>query len=100
MELEEFISKTLVSIAKGIKSANKDMGQSFFTIEPISYQKNRTDGCIEFDVAVTASKGTGSKVGGEIKIWPVGLGGKKETNISDQTVSRIKFSVAPEVKIG
>ena len=99
MELEEFISKTLISIANGIKSANTKMKQSFFTIEPISWQEKRTDGCIEFDVAVTASKGTGSKIGGGIRIWSVGFNSKKDTNISDQTVSRIKFKIAPEKKI-
>ena len=103
MELEEFISKTLISIAKGMKSANEETkledGRVLFTIEPVSWYKDRTDGCIKFDVAVTASKESGLKGGGGIRIWSIGLDGKKEVSTSDQIVSRIKFNIAPQVTV-
>ena len=104
MELEEFISKTLISITKGMKSANAETkledGRVLFIIEPASWHKDRTDGCIKFDVAVTASKESGIKGGGGIKILSVGIDGQKETNTSDQMVSRIKFNIAPQVTVG
>jgi len=105
MELEEFISKTLVSIMKGVKSANKELKVSendnaAYFIESASNHKDRTDGYIKFDVAVTTTKETGIKGTGGIKVWSIGIGGEKETNSSDQVVSRIKFGVAPNYTTG
>ena len=98
MELEEFITKTLTSIAKGIKSANKDNDLKF-SIKP-SGAKAKGDGAIEFDIAVTLSKKKGQKGGIGISILSVGLKGQKESGISDETVSRIKFNVTPDKIIG
>jgi hypothetical protein len=96
MELDEFISKTLVSIRKGLKSANGELGGApVYMIEPSSWYKDREDGCIKFDVAVTAVKESETKGTAGIKIWSVGLDGKKGTNTTDQVVSRIKFNIAP-----
>jgi len=104
MELEEFISKTLVSIYKGVKSANKDIDNtgksSYFNIESSSWHKDRSDGYIKFDVAVTASNLEGAKGGAGIRVWSIGIGGEKETSTSEQTVSRIKFGVAPSITTG
>lgn len=105
MELEEFISKTLVSIMKGVKSANKELKVSendnvAYLIESASNHKDRTDGYIKFDVAVTAIKEAGTKGTGGIRVWSVGIGGEKEVSSSDQVVSRIKFGVAPNYTTG
>ena len=102
MELEEFISRTLVSIYKGVRSANKEIDQngSYFHIEAASNHKDRSDGYIKFDVAVTATTATGTTAGGGIRVWSIGIGGEKETNASDQVVSRIKFGIAPSTTTG
>lgn len=102
MELEEFISKTLVSIYKGVKSANKeiDAERSYFFIEAASNHKDRSDGYIKFDVAVTATNASGTKGNAGIRVWSVGIGGEKESSVSDQVVSRIKFGIAPSVTTG
>jgi hypothetical protein len=100
MKLEEFISNTLISITNGIQSANKitNVGESkvLFVMEPSREYKDRSDGCIKFDVAVTTSKADSSKGGGQIIIWSVGIGGEKKSDISDQIVSRIKFNITPD----
>ena len=104
MELEEFISKTLVGIYKGVKSANKEIAdgkpESYFNIEAASYHKDRSDGYIKFDVAVTASNSSDVKGAAGIRVWSVGIGGEKEANTSEQVVSRIKFGVAPSMTTG
>lgn len=104
MELEEFISKTLVGIYKGVKDANKVIGDagsgSYFNIEASSWHKDRSDGYIKFDVAVTATNSSGAKGGAGIRVWSIGIGGEKETTASDQVVSRIKFGIAPSLTTG
>jgi hypothetical protein len=106
MELEEFISKTLVSIYKGVKSANKEIevistsSGSYFNIEAAGTHKERADGYIKFDVAVTASNSADLKGGAGIRVWSIGIGGEKETSTSEQIVSRIKFGIAPSMTIG
>lgn len=104
MELEEFISKTLVGIYNGVKNANKDIdnsGQSsYFNIESSSWHKDRSDGYIKFDVAVTANNSDSIKKGAGIRVWSVGIGGENEKNTSEQIVSRIKFGIAPSITTG
>ena len=104
MELEEFISKTLVGIYRGVKNANKEIdgagSTSYFNIESSSWHKDRSDGYIKFDVAVTASNSSDIKGGAGIRVWSVGIGGEKEASTSEQVVSRIKFGVAPSVTTG
>ncbi len=97
MDLEKFISETLVSIKKGLRSANEDLvedgkilgqdAQATFIIGP--------DGCekISFDIAVTASEETEKSGGGGIKVMSIGVGGKLDKTETQQSVSRIKFNV-------
>ncbi len=100
MELEEFISKTLTSIYKGVKSANKEISKNYFYIEAASNHKDRSDGYIKFDVAVTATTAEESKGAAGIRVWSIGVNGEKETMLTDQVVSRIKFGIAPSVTTG
>lgn len=108
MELEEFISKSLVGIYRGVKEANKQISatnvsggtDSYFNIESSSWHKDRSDGYIKFDVAVTVSNSNGSKGGAGIKVWSVGIGGEKDSLASNEIVSRIKFGIAPSLTTG
>ncbi|MBI4136393.1 MAG: hypothetical protein HY481_02515 [Candidatus Vogelbacteria bacterium] len=101
MELEEFIKKTLVGIAVGIRGANKEIGRSgdTFKIEPVSWYEKRTDGCIEFDIAVAVSDEDKKGGGAGLKVLSIGIDGKREHSISNQVTSRIKFRVAPSYQI-
>lgn len=104
MELEEFIGKTLVGIYKGVKMANKEIddtgSEPHYVVETASWHKDRSDGYIKFDVAVTASSTGVTSGNAGIRVWSVGIGGEKETSLSEQVVSRIKFGVAPNSTIG
>ena len=51
-------------------------------------------------MAVTATNINGTKGSAGIRVWSVGIGGEKESSVSDQVVSRIKFGIAPSVTTG
>ena len=100
MELEEFISKTLTSITRGIKIVNKNEdSRNLFQLEPVNW-KEKSDGTIKFDIAVTAKKGGSKKGSGGILVLSLGLTGSKEATASSETVSRIKFNIAPASIVG
>ena len=99
------ISKTLTSIVKGVKSANKELSgitesQNYYWVDAASNHKDRSDGYIKFDVAVTVSAGKETKGSAGIRVLSIGLEGERGVIESDQTVSRIKFGIAPSVTIG
>ncbi|MEA2113333.1 MAG: hypothetical protein U9P63_01585 [Patescibacteria group bacterium] len=108
MELEEFIKKTLVSIASGLKSTNEELKKSYksdkitYMIEPSIWHrdKNSERGFISFDVAVTVSKESKKSGKGGLKIYVADLGGEKGSKISENSVSRIKFYIAVDHTIG
>lgn len=86
MDLEKFISETLISIKRGLRSANEESNNTFLM---------GTDGTekISFDIAVIASKETKKKGSGGIKVVSVGVEGDLSKVEAQQYVSRIKFSV-------
>lgn len=101
MELQEFIKETLVAIHRGVKAANdeipSDDGRKYYLIMAGGSEKDRL---IEFDVALTASNEKGSKAGAGINVVSVSLGGSKQSTISQSTVSRVKFTVQPNISTG
>lgn len=96
MNLEEFVTLTLVQIRRGIAGANAQLADpdpakraaTFLLPQPAS-----KEGFIEFDVAVTvsvaATAGTEAKAG--IKVVEGSVQGKLEG--SREQVSRVRFSV-------
>ena len=109
MELNEFISGTLQSIITAINES-KDFAESNgaiinpiimehnFNANPTIFRKDGKDGKlsltkIDFDIAVTVSNEEGSKVGGGIKIQVLNLGASSTNTETNQTTSRIKFSI-------
>ena len=104
MELEEFIKTTLVNIRNGIRQTNlelakqegKTLGQDFssvFVMEP--HNRDKGQGYITFDLAVTVSQETKKSGGGGIKIAIASLGGEVGDAESQEHVSRIKFHIIP-----
>jgi hypothetical protein len=108
MELKEFVSEALTQIVAGIEEAQGSIGKSNAEISP--KYSNRQQGMLEkhkilfsnkgsiiqhvdFDVAVTASEGTGTKAGVGVIAGAFNLGASGQSNQENQTVSRIKFSV-------
>lgn len=97
MDLEKFIKETLVSIKKGLHSANEELVESGKTL---SKDASATfligvDGCekISFDIAVTVGGKTKKKGEGGIKVVSVGLGGGFDKTEKQQHLSRIKFNI-------
>lgn len=95
MELRTFISKTLVDIAKGIEEANNQLGEHrSFSMEPFKRESER--GYITFDVAVSIIEKSGKEGGAGIQVFAAQLGGKANSAVSQEVVSRLKFSIMPE----
>lgn len=104
MDLQEFIKNTLVSIKNGIRDANvefakqegKELGKDFtavFVMEPNN--KEKSQGYIIFDVAVTVSQENNAKGGAGIKIAVANLGGDVSSTTSQANFTRIKFHIIP-----
>lgn len=103
MELKDFIRHTLVSIKEGVRSANEDLldkenkvlgeDRPFFSMMTSSTRDSHS--FISFDVAVTVNEEKNKSKSGGIKIAMVDIGGGTESIKSQESISRIKFSVRP-----
>lgn len=105
MELKDFVSKTLQEIVAGVKEAQENMVEGG-EINP-AYPMIRGGGKhtyltgsngsplqnVEFDVAVTATEGKGTKGGIGVFVGSVGLGTQGQSESSNTSISRITFSV-------
>lgn len=99
MNLDDFISETLVNIANGVSWANRKLAEekpkpAAFILHPGGHSKT-TNG-IDFDVAVTTKASGDGRTGAKLKISVVeaeiGAGG----GVSKESVSRVKFTVCVE----
>ena len=104
MELEEFIKTTLVNIKNGIRQANLEFAKqegktlgtdysSVFVMESLNRDKGQ--GYITFDIAVTVSQESKKTGGGGLKIAIASLGGEVGDIKSQEHISRIKFHILP-----
>ncbi len=107
MELKDFVTETLSQIIEGIKNAQIFADKSNAKINPkelyplnfstsgayADSKKERLAQFMEFDIAVTASKGSSGKAGVGVFTGVLGIGGQTQSETSNQTVNRIKFSV-------
>jgi hypothetical protein len=91
MELDEFITNTLISINKGVGEANKQADNRYVILP------NKQ--VVNFDVAVEVSTNEGSKKGGGLKIHVVELGANKSVQTSSSNISRINFTVGVQEDI-
>lgn len=99
----------MVNIKNGLHEANlefakqegKTLGKdisSFFVMEP--HHREKGQGYITFDVAVTASHESKKSGGGGLKIAVASLGGEVGDIKSQEHISRIKFHIIPDQHIG
>ena len=109
MNLDTFISETIKSMIKGVKDSQQYARDNGGRINPIRVQgyvktdyesvyfgkeeKARPLTNIEFDIAVTTSSQDESELGGSIKVLSIGVGGKGASTNSNETISRIKFTI-------
>lgn len=108
MELQEFIKDTLINIKNGIHFANvelakqegKELGNDFsalFVMEPNNREKGQ--GYITFDVAVTVGNESKIEGSGGIKIAIANIDGEISSESSQENISRIKFHIIPHTYI-
>ena len=97
MELQEFMTKSLRDIYKGIEGANAGLprderNKPMFHL-PIGYGVTGVTTGIELDVAVTVSSSetSGTGAGVQIAVLRASIGG--EDVLRQEEVSRIKFKV-------
>ncbi len=111
MNLEEFINESLRQIMNGVADAKKygstigaevnpfaHMGGVDSQPEGAVYRLNKGKGGqwaqnISFDVAVTTSKESSSEGGAKLSVAVFSLGGGKENNSTNSSVSRVQFTV-------
>jgi hypothetical protein len=106
MELKDFVSETLRQILGGVKEAQVFATEHGGKVVPqrIAFRTDqglqlwdKQDGTpiqmIEFDVAVTATEGTATKGGIGVFVGAIGLGSQGQSSATNQSVSRIKFTV-------
>jgi len=87
MELDEFVRKTIEQVISGVAQARDH------AITNNAHIANGLINPIEFDVAVTVTEGSETKAGAGITVAGIGIGGHGKTELTNSSVSRIKFSV-------
>ena len=113
MNLQQFVSETLIQIARGIEQANAGLTDSTAKVNPKGIATGGTHAdkiygylaedepdtfrkvveSIEFDVAVYATEGTETKGGIGIMVGTIGLGSQGKSKADHSSESRIKFRV-------
>ncbi|MEJ2440075.1 MAG: hypothetical protein P8Z72_10470 [Gammaproteobacteria bacterium] len=106
MDLKEFISETMIQIISGVVEAQEQEKTIGGTVSPrltagsefgAQHGFLRAEGgaaqIVQFDVALTAKEGSGSKGGIGIVSGIVSLGTSGQSQEENASVSRVKFSV-------
>ena len=106
MQLSEFVTESLKQVFKGISDAKKCAEEYGFQVNPwiVSGRSDLTGSLMdretktpvqlfEFDVAVTATAAEQSKGGVGVFIAPLAFGGQRQSDATNSTVSRVRFSV-------
>jgi hypothetical protein len=107
MDLKEFLGQALADIVQGVLDAQQALGASGKFINPeLSTQQGTHEKhgklvsiqgqlvqTVEFDIAVTATEGTGTKGGIGVVAGVFALGSQGQSQAETSAVSRIKFSV-------
>lgn len=98
VELSDFIKKTLVDVAKGVRDANLalketyNVGDDYFSLQGMRGDK-KVPG-ISFDIAINASKNQKDKAGFMVALATLGGGASTEKGLAGETAHRIQFEVA------
>lgn len=106
MKLETFVAETLKEIIDGVAQAQTYYEGKGGSINPpnLTFNKNmgfqmwdhktgRIVQMIDFDVAVITAEGMEAKGGVGVFVGPVAIGAQRQSDASNTSSSRIKFSV-------
>lgn len=107
MELKDFVEASLTQILAGTKAAKEKVAETGGDVSPVLWgqpdhflkqsilqsDKGQCVHMVEFDVAVTATDGTGTKGGVGVVAGVFNLGSAGESRQESSVVSRLKFKV-------
>ena len=111
MQLKDFVAQTLIQISEGVAEAQDKTSNGVGIVNPkikrvfVNSQSGGTNlalgwtesgdlvNMVSFDVAVTATDGTGTKGGIGIVIGAVALGSQGQSENRNEAVSRVQFKV-------
>lgn len=104
MQLQQFVSETIRAIIMGIKESQPLAGAEGAYVVPENVNLLNAPGIcydddgmiiekIHFDVAVTITEGSSSEGKAGITVWSLGLSKKGQDSASNQSISKIQFSV-------
>ncbi len=98
MDIKTFVSESLTQIIQGIENAQQENGNS--VVNPVRRKiSDETMQDIDFDIAVTVEKETGTKGGIAVLAGAFTLGSQGQSKASDITASRIKFSIPVDFQL-
>ncbi len=114
MDLKEFVGQALTDIVQGVIDAQSLLGTNGKYINPqLSTKQGRLEPqgglvsiqgqlvqTVEFDVAVTATEGKGTKGGIGVVVGGLALGKHAQRSAESSEVSRIKFAVPVTLPYG
>ena len=103
MDIKEFVRNTIVQVVEGVNSASLELKESGSKVL-LGSQVARGVGVVfnsngehinslDFDIAVVAVEKDSISGGAGLKIAGVNLGGSTKNELSNQSISRIQFSV-------
>jgi hypothetical protein len=117
MNLQEFITESLVQIAEGIREANNRLNDKDALVNPRGYNaepgghvhgyllsKEHQDygkskenphivQSVAFDVAVAADQTTTTEGGGKLRVVALDLGAERSSESKNHSESRIRFTI-------
>lgn len=106
MDLQEFVSQTIVQIVKGAAEARESVGEFNAAVNPETsatqeqlgkqgflYAPDGIVQVVQFDVALTVVEGTGTKGGIGVFSGAINLGSSGQSNNETSSVSHVKFSI-------
>ena len=106
MNIEDFVSETLVQITKGVVKAQRELESTGALVNPTmrfvikehsigeaAMRGGEVVGMVEFDVAVRATEGKETKGGIGVVAGAITLGSAGKSDSSSGSESRIKFGV-------
>jgi hypothetical protein len=110
MDLENFVSETLIQIINGVRAAQSATANTGAKINMLLAPSTLGDTPIEspsvpiervdFDIAVTATEGEGRKGGINVVAGVFGAKGQVESHALSSSVSRVRFGVGLMLPIG
>lgn len=95
MELQEFISKALLSIVNGVNNANLE--NNCFELSGSKHGRGDSGTQVQFDLSVIAEQstesGSGKGVGLKINIFSAGINSSEKDLYKSQLAQRMQFDV-------